>query len=280
MMGQRSSSGSATSSSWISIESSITLLQARSMNQLVGTMFLVCHVWIVIKYLLDWMKMDLPMYPKIVKKPMDLSTMRRKIEAGEYPSAKEFYADFKLMIKNCFNFNPSGTPVQVAGVELQRLFEDKWKNLPPLHEISDSGDDEDTDDDDARQRKPKCHPSLTPCFDTNVGQIAEIEQQMEELQNTLSTLKGKPIKKKKEERREKVTTASSSKAAPKQPKSQPSKKNKKPIADDDVLTFEQKKDLSDSIAKLDGTKLEKVIQIIHEGVPEIRDVRSPFNLPV
>ncbi len=106
---------------------------------------------------------------------------------------------------------------------------------------------------------------------------------MEELQNTLSALKSKPIKKKKEERREKAATASSSKAAPKQPKSQPSKKNKKPIADDDVLTFEQKKDLSDSIAKLDGTKLEKVIQIIHEGVPEIRDVRfspPPFNLLV
>ncbi len=54
----------------------------------------------------------------------------------------------------------------------------------------------------------------------------------------------------------------------------PSKKGKKPVTDDDVLTFEQKKDLSDTISKLDGTKLERVIQIIHEGVPEIRDVRT------
>ncbi len=114
-------------------------------------------MWIIISYLPDWVKMDLPMYPKIVKKPMDLSTMRKKLDAGEYPGAKEFYADFKLMIKNCFNFNPSGTPVQLAGVELQKLFEEKWKNLPPLHEISDSGDEEETDEDDARQRELDCH---------------------------------------------------------------------------------------------------------------------------
>ncbi|KAJ8474043.1 hypothetical protein ONZ51_g7474 [Trametes cubensis] len=52
------------------------------------------------------------------------------------------------------------------------------------------------------------------------------------------------------------------------------KKAKKPVTDDDVLTFEQKKDLSDTISKLDGAKLERVIQIIHEGVPEIRDVSA------
>ena len=41
-----------------------------------------------------------------------------------------------------------------------------------------------------------------------------------------------------------------------------------------MLSFEQKKDLSEAIQTLDGQKLERVIQIIHEGVPEIRDVRS------
>ena len=69
----------------------------------------------------------------------------------------------------------------------------------------------------------------------------------------------------------------SSKSTPKQSQAPPApkgKKSKKPVTDDDVLTFEQKKDLSDTISKLDGAKLEKVIQIIHDGVPEIRDVRS------
>jgi len=104
------------------------------------------------------------------------------------------------------------------------------------------------------------------------GQITEIEQQIETLQSQLTTLRSKPAKRRKE-RRDKAPVASTSKAPSKQPKSQHTKKkNKKPIADDDVLTFEQKKDLSESISKLDGAKLERVIQIIHEGVPEIRDV--------
>jgi len=107
------------------------------------------------------------------------------------------------------------------------------------------------------------------------GQITEIEQQIETLQSQLTTLRSKPAKRRKE-RRDKAPVASTSKAPSKQPKSQHTKKkNKKPIADDDVLTFEQKKDLSESISKLDGAKLERVIQIIHEGVPEIRDVSIP-----
>lgn len=61
---------------------------------------------------------------------MDLSTMRKKLDSHEYSTAQAFFADFKLMIRNCFQFNPAGTPVNLAGIELQRLFDDKWKNLP------------------------------------------------------------------------------------------------------------------------------------------------------
>jgi len=112
------------------------------------------------------------------------------------------------------------------------------------------------------------------------GQIAEIEQQIETLNSQLAALRSKPAKRRKE-RRDKPPVASTSKAPSKQPKSQHTKKkNKKPIADDDVLTFEQKKDLSESISKLDGAKLERVIQIIHEGVPEIRDVSISISYVV
>jgi len=87
---------------------------------------------------------------------MDLSTMRKKLDGGDYASAKDFYNDFKLMIKNCHAFNPQGTPVQIAGAELQRLFEDKWKNLPPLHEVSESEDGDDSEDDETRLRESYC----------------------------------------------------------------------------------------------------------------------------
>lgn len=110
--------------------------------------------------------------------------------------------------------------------------------------------------------------------------IADMEHQIASMKNNLASLKrnGKEKHKKEKEKREKPTppVASSSKSAPKQPKAPSApkgKKSKKPVTDDDVLTFEQKKDLSDTISKLDGAKLERVIQIIHEGVPEIREVR-------
>lgn len=108
-----------------------------------------------------------------------------------------------------------------------------------------------------------------------------MESQIETMRGSIAALKSAKVpkeKKKKVEKREKIPVASTSKATTKQPKILSKKKGKKPIADDDVLTFEQKKDLSESIGRLDGAKLEKVIQIIHEGVPEIKDVSTTLCL--
>ena len=88
--------------------------------------------------------MGIPEYPKIIKKPMDLSTIKKKLDAGEYHSPDRFRDDFKLMIKNCMTFNPPGNPVHEAGKSLQSLFDEKWKNLPVprSHDMSDDDDDE------------------------------------------------------------------------------------------------------------------------------------------
>jgi hypothetical protein len=107
-----------------------------------------------------------------------------------------------------------------------------------------------------------------------IGKIAVLENKKADIEAEIEKLRTHPPKeKKKKERKEKAPVASTSKP-PKQPKVQTKRRPKKTIADDDVLTFEQKKDLSEAIAKLDGSRLERVIQIIHEGVPEIRDVSN------
>jgi bromodomain-containing factor 1 len=107
------------------------------------------------------------------------------------------------------------------------------------------------------------------------GAISLMENQIKAMNENLAALKSAKLpkeKKKKEKKKEKGPVASTSKAGIKQPKATSKKKTRKNITDDDILSFEQKKDLSESISKLEGSKLEKVIQIIHEGVPEIRDV--------
>lgn len=102
---------------------------------------------------IDWVALEIPSYPKLIKKPMDLSTMRKKLDNGDYSTADAFYNDFKLMIRNCMAFNPQGTPVNTAGTELQRLFEEKWRNLPSLRQQSDEEDEEEENsEDDAHAR--------------------------------------------------------------------------------------------------------------------------------
>ncbi|EIW64876.1 Bromodomain-containing protein [Trametes versicolor FP-101664 SS1] len=220
----------------------------------------------------DPVKMGIPEYPKVVKKPMDLATMKKKLDAGEYSTAEKFREDFRLMVKNCMTFNPPGNPVHEAGKALQVLFEEKWKNLPSPRPYEDSDDEEEEEEGSEDER---------------ARMIADMETQIENMKNHLASLK-RPAKEKKEKKKEKPPkptppVASTSKPTPKQTKAPPApkgKKTKKPVTDDDVLTFEQKKDLSDTISKLDGAKLERVIQIIHEGVPEIRDSTEEIELEI
>ncbi|EGO04328.1 hypothetical protein SERLA73DRAFT_68025 [Serpula lacrymans var. lacrymans S7.3] len=223
----------------------------------------------------DWIKLDIPTYPKTIKKPMDMSTMRKKLENHDYSNAFKFFDDFKLMIRNCFQFNPSGTPVNQAGIELQRLFDEKWKGLPPLREMSEDLEEEEDPDDSEDERAP--------------GAIAAMESQIETMRGNLAALKGsKPVKeKKKKEKRERASTGSHSKPSYIRPVKgsthgnvSTKRKGKKQLHEDDTLTFDQKKDLSEAIQKLDGTKLEKVIQIIHDGVPEIRDSTEEIELEI
>ena len=115
----------------------------------------------LIKHHLDPIKMGIPEYPKLIKKPMDLSTMKKKLDAGLYSTPDKFRDDFNLMIKNCFTFNPPGNPVHESGKSLQHLFEEKWKNMPVprLHEPSDDEEEEEEDEsDDERSREYQQYP--------------------------------------------------------------------------------------------------------------------------
>ena len=235
--------------------------------------------------LVDWVKLEIPQYPKIIKKPMDLSTIKRKLTDAEYTTPDKFRDDFKLMIKNAQTFNPPKNPVHEAAKELDRIFDAKWSELPPLRSQDPSDDEEEDEDvsDDERARTSHVQPvTLLACSRSETGMIAAMESQIESMKSNLESIKKSKQPKKEKEKKKKTPApvASTSKMPPKQAKTPTSSKKKtakKPINDDDVLSFEQKKDLSDTIGKLDGAKLERVIQIIHEGVPEIRDVSANIS---
>ena len=50
---------------------------------------------------------DAPGYYQIVREPMDLSTMQRKLNGGGYSSNAEFAADAGLIFSNCLMYNDS-----------------------------------------------------------------------------------------------------------------------------------------------------------------------------
>lgn len=74
----------------------------------------------------DPVSLGIPQYFSIIKNPMDLSTISEKLQNGQYERAKEFEDDFRLMLRNCYKFNPEGTPVNQVGHQLEELFNAEW----------------------------------------------------------------------------------------------------------------------------------------------------------
>jgi len=44
-------------------------------------------------------------YFTIIKKPMDMSTIKKKLEQNAYYCSKECIDDFRLMFTNCYTYN-------------------------------------------------------------------------------------------------------------------------------------------------------------------------------
>lgn len=74
----------------------------------------------------DWEKLKIPDYPKIITEPMDLGTIQKKLEDSVYDVAVDFESDVQLVWDNAKKFNPPKTVVHQAAVELERIFIRKY----------------------------------------------------------------------------------------------------------------------------------------------------------
>ena len=59
----------------------------------------------------DWKGMGLWDYPEIVKDPMDLGTIKKKIENDEYEAVEDIANDIRLVWSNCMLYNRDGSEV-------------------------------------------------------------------------------------------------------------------------------------------------------------------------
>ena len=217
-----------------------------------------------------------PNYYKIIKRPMDLSTLKRNLDQKVYQDANAFYDDFQLMISNCVRFNPVSTIVYIAGQDLAKAFNEKWRALPPLRTPPPSSDEEDDEE---------AEPNT----------IQHLEAQLAGIRETIDALKTKEKSKAKAKAEAKMSAmrqnssyskpGPSSSITPRRPAPKKGGSSSKKAANgmqrrtldaDAQLTFEEKKELSETIQNLESPALDEVIQIIHDGVPDIGDVSTQY----
>ncbi|XP_045483228.1 bromodomain adjacent to zinc finger domain protein 2B isoform X2 [Harmonia axyridis] len=87
-----------------------------------------CHddAW---PFLLPVNTKQFPTYRKIIKTPMDLSTIKKRLQDMHYKSREEFTADVRQIFNNCEIFNEDDSPVGKAGHMMRQFFEARWNEM-------------------------------------------------------------------------------------------------------------------------------------------------------
>jgi len=67
---------------------------------------------------------------KIIKQPMDLGTVRQKLESGAYSNPDQFASDIRLIFSNTIRYNSAEHTVSQMGLKLQNIFEAKFALIP------------------------------------------------------------------------------------------------------------------------------------------------------
>lgn len=70
-----------------------------------------------------------PDYFEKVKRPMDLTTIKAKMDHREYKHDEDFLADMRQIFENCFRYWKKGDPMWLAGEKLQKTFEEKFLGM-------------------------------------------------------------------------------------------------------------------------------------------------------
>lgn len=89
----------------------------------------------------DWKGLELFDYPKIVKKPMDLGTVKRKMERGLYETIEECAADIRLIWTNCKTYNADGSDFYLLAESFSKRFEERYKKIDMELDANNNQDD-------------------------------------------------------------------------------------------------------------------------------------------
>jgi len=84
----------------------------------------------------NWKMLGLFDYPQIIKKPMDLGTVKKKMASKKYKSIHLCAQDVRLVWNNCMTYNADGSEFYVLAQELSKKWEDKYQKLTKDFQVS------------------------------------------------------------------------------------------------------------------------------------------------
>lgn len=85
------------------------------------------------RYPVPYQEMRLFDYPEIIKNPMDLSTVDKKLKARKYETVDDFVSDINLIFSNCYLYNGPPGPMAVVSehaAKLEEVFKNALAKLP------------------------------------------------------------------------------------------------------------------------------------------------------
>lgn len=77
----------------------------------------------------DPVALNIPDYLSIISKPMDLGTIKSKLEKNIYLATEEFAADVRLTFANAMLYNPPSNNVHQMAKKLNDFFNTRWKTV-------------------------------------------------------------------------------------------------------------------------------------------------------
>ncbi|KAI6049964.1 bromodomain-containing protein 3 [Marmota monax] len=155
--------------------------------------------------------LELHDYHDIIKHPMDLSTVKRKMDSREYPDAQGFAADVRLMFSNCYKYNPPDHEVVAMARKLQDVFEMRFAKMPdepveapalptPTAPVASKGTESSRSSEESSSDS-----GSSDSEEERATRLAELQEQLKAVHEQLAALSQAPVNKpkKKKEKKEK-----------------------------------------------------------------------------
>ncbi|XP_056379131.1 bromodomain testis-specific protein [Hyla sarda] len=258
--------------------------------------------------------LSLPGLSDIMNCPMDLGTIRDKMESRQYKDTREFASDVRLMFMNCYKHSSPDSEVVNMARKLQDVFEIMFAKIPdepvdsPLYTQNVVSTYKSTSSESSSSSSSES--SSAESEDERARQLALLQEQLRVVHEQLKALaegptpkpkkkkskkekKKKKIKEKKKKLKKKASLNQKKKMKQKGLKKKlkkksemgdcKKKKKKQPVSDDEdrvkPMTYDEKRQLSLDINKLPGEKLGRIVHIIQSREPSLRD-SNPHEIEI